>query len=71
MARPIRNPADRRWQLGQVMQEVRALHILPMLRRALQYSDGCLWGDERLPIITGDASPAREQLALVQVRVEK
>ncbi len=61
-----------RWQLGQVMQEVRALHI-PADAAPGRYNIqmGVFGSEERLPIITEDASPAREQLALAQVRIEE
>jgi hypothetical protein len=61
-----------RWQLGQVMQEVRALHLPADTAPGLYHIQmGVFGSDERLPIITAEARPARDQLALVQVRVEK
>jgi len=61
-----------RWQLGQVVQEVRPLHIPADITPGLYNIQMGVFGDEgRLPIITEDSSPAREQLTLIQVRVAK
>jgi hypothetical protein len=61
-----------RWQLGQVMQEVRPLYVSADVPPGPYNIQMGVFEDEgRLPIITADPRQASEQITLVQVRVVK
>jgi len=59
-----------RWQMGEVMQEVRPLHIPADISPGIYNNQMGVFRDEgRLPIITDELGPPSEELMLVQVRV--
>jgi len=59
-----------RWQMGQVMQEVRPLRVPADIPPGIYDLHMGVFGDEgRLPIITGESGLPSERLTLIQVRV--
>lgn len=59
-----------RWQMGEVMQEVRPLHVPADISPGIYNIEMGVFGDEgRLPIITDESGPPSEKLTLIQVRV--